>query len=749
MEINRALPSFSTEWNGGADHGCLSEVYMEGPRPYDPGSQVGLPQGEESFELDVVVGLFTRLAIACKSRSLYPADHPASQESAHVLFTIIQDALADIPLIEVQVASDTLIYKDWQIGKSRESLRQLASRIRALNIQAISLMAGITKHEVEAFVELLVRDPVDLEVEGGAEAFATLKGLSSVSIIESSAQLAGYEGPRAEDLLRGPAQSLSAEEDLPEDEALSDDLENLLNILFNPQELAALLMRLTTGEGVTLNNQDLADVIFIFLKDRSRIVIDAYPDLADKCMRSMAEALLFLRTNLRNQLLLRKLIREIAEEAFCREILRQFNPQEISDILCHFFPLAPELVPATRDILSKAGFAGEDLDNAIEHLRYRLIDLGEISPALIATLKAGEPRDSEVHLPSLEEISATCSQYGVEEMKAIKNISQMDLARDSLLGTTPMLLDLLSRGLKVDNLGRVVELLEEHFWDFMAEGDLRYVNTILERMLPLLNHPDPAMDQYRAELKRMIDRAGSEEAIRDTVRMVCNRRAEEPQLSEDLKSYIGLLEERGIAGLIEALGSEEDMQTRKFIVDILTGFSRKYLHVIGHYMDDPRWYLVRNMVTIMASIHSPEAIPYLRVTFNYDNFKVRAETVRALGLTGGYEASLLLIRGLEDPDENIRLLCARWLGRLGEEKAVGRLIRMLEDREPGAESLTMKKEIISSLGRIKAPESYQTLRKFANRQKLTKRSQWREVNQTAGEALNHLLEKYPHLKELQ
>jgi HEAT repeat protein len=154
------------------------------------------------------------------------------------------------------------------------------------------------------------------------------------------------------------------------------------------------------------------------------------------------------------------------------------------------------------------------------------------------------------------------------------------------------------------------------------------------------------------------------------------------------------------------------------------------------------------MVTIMAGVHSQETLPYLRITFTYDNPKVRAETVRALGLTGGYEASMLLITGLEDPDENIRLLCTRWLGRLGEEKAVGRLVRMLEGRDPGGESLVIKKELISSLGQIKAPESYQALKRFSSRQKLTRRSEWREINQAAGEALSRLVEKYPHLEGL-
>jgi HEAT repeat protein len=155
---------------------------------------------------------------------------------------------------------------------------------------------------------------------------------------------------------------------------------------------------------------------------------------------------------------------------------------------------------------------------------------------------------------------------------------------------------------------------------------------------------------------------------------------------------------------------------------------------------------VRNIVSIMARFHDPETISYLRRTFFHDNPKVKSETIRALGMTGGYGASELLMQGLQDPDEKTRVLCIRWLGRLEEVRAANRLIKMLEEKEPGGESLSIKKEIILSLGEIKAPESYEVLRKYQSKQKRFNRAEWQELNQAASQSLQRLSEKFPHLE---
>ena len=326
----------------------------------------------------------------------------------------------------------------------------------------------------------------------------------------------------------------------------------------------------------------------------------------------------------------------------------------------------------------------------------------------------------EPELPTLEEISASFGEYQPDEIEEIHHISEYDIESETLQDTTPMLLDLLDRGTRLDNLGRAMEMLQHNFWDLIGCAQFALAATILGKVRSILEKHDPAMDPFRSDLTQLAQESVSDRVICHIIQLSYERRTD-PQIIEGFYRYMSGLGDKGIVALIEALGAEEDMHIRRFIIELLAELGKNHIHILGSYIDDPRWYLVRNMVHIMARIHSPDTLPYLRLTFIHSNPKVRAETVRALGLIGGYEATNALIHGLQSSDELTRMLCIRWLGKLKEPRVVLRLVNMLEEKEAGAENLQIKKEIILSLGEIGAPETYDVLKQYRSRTKLLKR----------------------------
>jgi len=705
--------------------------------------------GDDEVRLRSVVDIFSRLSIACKSRMLYPAEHPTAIDTVVLLHAVMEDSLRTMPSIAVKVGKDSLVYEKWVVGRRMESLRTLASRIRSLNIQEIFIDAGASFQEAEAFVELLVSDPEELEKAGGAETFLLAKGVHSIVIVESAAQRADEEEDVEADLV---GQELAAApEDIERPETASpEEVKDLLELLLNPEELGRTLMALTGKDGKPLGKKELAGAAFFFLKDANTIVRGEYPERQEECWRSMAESLLFLNADVRNLLLLGYLFPQLREEPVCSEILKQFNAQEMADLLSIFLPVTPELTPKTGSLLKAIGFRDGEIRNTLRLLRAKLVDLGQIPASLLEPLEKGLERGrpkspSSTKLPTFEEIMSYLGEYRPEELDEIRLISVYDPSADMLADTTPMLLGLLKEGGDLDNPGKVVELLQQNFWGLAMSAQLDLAASVLEGTREILQNGDPNIDPFRSELKRMLEEAASERAMKSTIAAACSRRGN-PQAVEALKRYMAALGEKGLAAMVEALGAEEDMSVRKYIIDVLTAMCRDRVYLLGAYVDDPRWYLVRNIVSIMARFHDPETIPYLRRTFIHANPKVRAETIRALGLTGGYGASDLLIQGLQDPDERMRILCIRWLGRLEEIRAVNHLIKMLEDKEPGGESLNVKKEILLSLGEIKAPESYEVLRKYKIKQKRFSRAEWQELNEAAAQSLQRLADKFPHLE---
>jgi HEAT repeats len=740
------------------------------------------PQGtefldEDSRQLNEIAGIFSRLSIACKSRSLYPAEHPNAKEAVNILHSTMANTLNGIPSITIQVDKDGLIYEDHSIGRGRESFKQLAFRIRSLNIQEIVFDAGLNQAEVEALVELMLCDPEVLDTDDGAETFLLTRGVHNIHVTESRAHRADgedHEGgggltleaaPEDDGLGAGAAKKggdldagtafveiTSALEVLEAE--LSGEPKDFLALLLNPEELARSLMQLAVdGENENLLGiEEHADAVFQFLKDASIQVNQRYAEFKIKCFRCMAESLLFLGTSLRNQLLLKHLIPKIDEEPVCIHLISHFNPQEIADILSNFFSGAPQLVSRSRGLLKSAGFKDRDIELAIDLLKNRLVDLGEVPPSIIAALENGLEEGSDdvlnaaFELPDLDEISASGAAYLPDEIEAIQGMYELDLSQETLLETTPMLLDLLGLGARLDNLDRIVALLQHNFWDLTGSAQLNLAAAILEKIKSVLGNNDPAIDPFRPDLVRLLQEATSDVVMHRIIQFSYDRRGEPPAV-EGFKRYMSGLGEKGIVALIDSLGSEEDMSLRKYLVDVLSELGRDYVQVLGTYVDDPRWYLVRNIVVIMARLRIPDTLPYLRLTIIHPNEKVRAETIRCLGLMGSEEAANMLINNLQSMDETTRILCIRWLGRIEEPRAVNRLINMLEGKEAGAESLQVKKEIIQCLGEIKSPEAHYILKKYRNMHKLLNRSEWLEINKAAQEALDNLEGLYPHLKE--
>lgn len=702
-----------------------------------------LSEGADASRLRPVLDIFSRLSVACKSRSLYSADHPAARDAVSLLHAVMEDSLAEMARINVQVVKDSLVFEGQVVGSGSESLRRLASRIRFLNIQEISITAGASLDEAAALVELLASELEEVEEAGGPETFLMARGAVNISVTESASARSVEEAMEEQGLL--PTLETEEREEAPA--VLPEEVEDLLELLLYPEELGRKLMALSAEDGSPLAGAGLCDAIFSFLESALAMVSRDFPQLEATCYRSVAESILFLRTEVRNLLLVRNMLPRLGAGSMSSAVLGQFSPQEMTDMLSHFFPTIPELTPKAGAILKAVGFRESEAGLALRLLRDRLVDLGQVPPELLPPLpRQGKEREetSRERLPDLDEMQSILGEYREEELEEIKAISLFDPAAEMPAETAPMLVDLLRRGGNLLNPGKVVELMQQVFWSLAMSGRLDLAAMVLQGASEILSRADPALDPYRSDLRRMIEEAAAEKVMQHVIQFACENRGD-PRSLEGLKDYMAVLGERGISAMVEALGAEEDMSVRKFIIDTLTALCRDRVALLGAHINDPRWFLVRNLVTIMARLHSQETLPFLRLTMEHPNPKVRYESIRALGLTGGREASELLMRGLSDADEKARVLCIRWLGRLQEVRAVGPLVRMLEDREPGAESPAIKKEIIISLGEIEAPEAFEVLKKYRYKQKLLSRAEWLEVNQAAAEAMERLKAKFPHL----
>jgi hypothetical protein len=150
---------------------------------------------------------------------------------------------------------------------------------------------------------------------------------------------------------------------------------------------------------------------------------------------------------------------------------------------------------------------------------------------------------------------------------------------------------------------------------------------------------------------------------------------------EEVHNYLILLQRNAIKPLVRLLGERQKSKTRRVICDALSEIGKNAPELFVPYMDDPRWYLVRNITYILGRVGKEESLPYIQKAFNHEEPRVRREAIQALGLIGGAKAVGLLVKCLKDEDSRIRTTAALNLGKLGQKAALEPLLEVVQSKD--------------------------------------------------------------------
>jgi hypothetical protein len=177
------------------------------------------------------------------------------------------------------------------------------------------------------------------------------------------------------------------------------------------------------------------------------------------------------------------------------------------------------------------------------------------------------------------------------------------------------------------------------------------------------------------------------------------------------------------------------MSARKAVVDLISVVAIRHIPQLGARVSDRRWYLVRNIVSILGGTRSPEATPYLQRTLRHTDARVRRETVRALAAVRVGMAESLLVASLADEDAQNVQLAVRYLGTLDCRRAVPALEEVARGTGRGNREIGPRVDAIEALGRLGVPSSSAVLRELARRRWLDFRGRDRAVRTAATAAL--------------
>ena len=241
--------------------------------------------------------------------------------------------------------------------------------------------------------------------------------------------------------------------------------------------------------------------------------------------------------------------------------------------------------------------------------------------------------------------------------------------------------------------------------DHLTMGEFKKASDLLKRIYMLLKS-DGLPDWQVEIIRKLIVGAGEEHRIEQIGRILDR---DDGVRLEDVSGYLELLHRNSIKPLIKLLGELKKSKTRRVVYDGLAEIGKNAIEMFVPYLDDPRWYLVRNITHILGRIGKEEAFPHIQKAFQHEEFRVRREAVQALGLIGGPEAIGLLVKALADGDARIRAMAALGLGKLGEKAGLSPLLEVVQSKEFSKKEPAEIKAIFDAIGMMGSNEAIPAL----------------------------------------
>ncbi len=266
---------------------------------------------------------------------------------------------------------------------------------------------------------------------------------------------------------------------------------------------------------------------------------------------------------------------------------------------------------------------------------------------------------------------------------------------------------------------------------FLTLGEFTKASDLLKRVYIILKTYE-LQDWQIENIQRIITEAGEEVRIERIGKVL--EREEGVRLGE-VNDYLLLLQKNSIKPLIKLLGELKNSKTRRAFCDALSEIGKNAIELFTPFIDDRRWYLVRNITYILGRIGKEQSLPYIQKVFNHEEIRVRREAVQALGLIGGPKAIGLLVRALTDNDVRIRCMAAINLGKVGKKTGLIPLLEVVQSKDFYKREPAEIKAFFNAIGMVGSNEAIPVLQQLLERKSWFGRGKTDEIRTGAANAL--------------
>lgn len=703
--------------------------------------------------------LIKQLHIVITDMGIYPPEHPMIARSLKASYQELRNYLEKERDLTISVIENRLTVEDFPLEERDKTFMKFTADLNNRQIQSITFLKGLKIEEFQTILQTLATKPDILKKKGGAAKVLTSPSITHLKINEV----------RYEKITKGE-RVVKAEErfgdtlivhyllgKIPEIGEKKDAF--VQEIKKNPKHIGELLINVAQAIGRVEEGIDLrAEAVLRSIQRVGDDLLDGSAQAWQELKKGWAEVILSLNPEMRAMVLRREEKTKVnGTDDLLRDIIDEFSDQAILEIilsehkrgepLLRLRPLAKRLLadperkrrlrPSLRKRLIEEGMSEEDYSYLTGEEMWRDLPVFERADNLVSK----EPRDllDEPLLKTVESVVRELVTTKRDDLlgsilrKFLKNLEDpASVIRQQAAEECLKFMEILLWGKKFEIVEESTKVLIQNLGKEKVLTVYSALATTLEmitkRLVLLREYPlateiietftrhafpiskQSLEEQYRArEAKKGIADSKTIEALLSDLKDKTQARVEE------ISQILIALGERTTTPLVKILQEERDLEIRRRVIPVLKGMGKRALEPLKFVLSDKRWYVLKDIVEILGDIGDESIASSLILPLNHDYFKVRVETVLALGKLGGQRAVELLTVALKDRDNLVREVAVTSLGNMGAVSVLPALLKIIHRRRFSKKEIAFQKKVIEALAKIDSkgakPEIIKLLKK--------------------------------------
>jgi HEAT repeat protein len=653
----------------------------------------------ESAGSDRVLVLFLRALMAArKSLGLYPAGSGIASTWVRRLHRSLGDFFQQGLCFPVRVDPDRFVWAGPDVRTVEPTLETFRFDLESRGIRELEIDASVEEWELQTFLELLNTPSAELLQLGGASGFLSQRGVLRVRIAAPGDGQEGDLDPSESTRrrLRGGRDAV----DLFVETLLGLVEVRFADLTYDRAALTTWLDEIAGGDPSRLY-------------EAVRMLHGLAEQAPDREVRTrtLVEALLSLPESLLRPFLIEHLIPGAGREVLALNLLSQMTEDELRLLAARLVP-QESLLTLSSELLE---FPWEEVQ------RQRLVEAitsavqDDDPPGLLGDAPLVVDADDPLVAELREEILAACQPEIVIERSA------------------DILLALVLNVDGEDQGASAVDALEEIAGEALVRGRLDLATHVLSTMVASVEAGGARSREHAQHLAVLQQRLAGRAHVTQ-VGAVLRQHASSGRLLDLGAQYLGLVAREAIQEFTALLAEEPDRQVRARMCQVLAKVGPPAVPVLLELLEDPRWFLVRNLVHVLGKIGDEAAFGPVVALLGHAHMRVRIEAIRAVAVITPRRAVAPIIGLVADPDPEVRLEAVQALGALRSDEAVPVLGDVAAGASPRATDLAVRRCAIEALAGIVTPGARETLMGLARRRWLWRRAE-RQLRDAAASAL--------------